>query len=180
MKELPKSILKCLEHPPLLAYEIMRRICLRLLGVVGGDRAADVIHQALHATDQGSQIAALTALGNWTDDSQFTMLLEFVDGQQKDAPLREMGFKQALRFLKQRPQGEGLEALWKALAATAVEANSRQEKLRVIHGLTTLRDDWALGLLEFFVEDPDDEVSYKAEKALEKMNATITNPKYRP
>jgi hypothetical protein len=56
--------------------------------------------------------------------------------------------------------------MWKSLAH---EAQTSGEKGQIVTGLVKLIDDWAFAVIEFFVEDEDDKVSYRAEKALENM-----------
>jgi hypothetical protein len=56
--------------------------------------------------------------------------------------------------------------MWKALAR---EATSKTEKLKLITGLAQNVEDWAFAVVEFFAEDDDDDVSFKADKVLEHM-----------
>ena len=58
------------------------------------------------------------------------------------------------------------EDLWKMLAR---EAQTKAEKIALINQLSRFTDDWVFAVIEFFAEDGDDHVSFRAEKALERM-----------
>ena len=42
--------------------------------------------------------------------------------------------------------------------------------MKIVTGLASLTDDWAFAVVEFFEEDEDDDVSFRAERALERMD----------
>ena len=57
--------------------------------------------------------------------------------------------------------------MWKDLAQ---EASTESEKKQIVNGLAKIVEDWAFAVVEFFLEDENDEVSFRAEKALDYMN----------
>ncbi len=144
-----------------------RLIFIELLGAAGGDTASEVVTEALKNEDNKTRLAAVAALGNWADDTEFETLLDYVAEENNDT-LRKRAFDAAFQFLKiDRPRDEiDLEDMWKMLAR---EAQTQTEKMKIVTGLASLVDDWAFAVVEFFVEDDDDKVSFRAEKALEHM-----------
>ena len=140
---------------------------VELLGAAGGDVAAAVVQDALKSKDNKLRLAAVAALGNWADDSQFETLLDHMATEENDT-LRTRGFDSAFHFLKiERERDEvALEDMWKLLARLA---QVPAEKLKIVTGLANIVDDWAFAVVEFFVEDEDDKVSFRAEQALERM-----------
>lgn len=146
----------------------VRHAALRLLGRCGGDKALEIVRKALTGDEPKDQVAAIISIGGWTDDTAFPLLTEFIAAQ-TDAQLRGRAFDAALRFLgdgeiKREP--DALRDLWLQLTA---QAKSGAEKLKMIYGIVHFTDDWAVKLLEGYVEDDDDRVVDLAEKALEKV-----------
>ena len=88
--------------------------------------------------------------------------------EEEDDSLRKSAFNFAFQFLKiDRKRDEiDLEDMWKMLAR---EAQLETEKLKIVTGLASIVEDWAFAVVEFFVEDENDKVSFKAEQALERM-----------
>ena len=144
-----------------------KAIFLELLGATGGGTAAGIVKEALKSDSKKTRIAALAALGTWADDSQFDVLLDHMADEEDDA-LRRSAFTQALQFLKKDRKREvlALEDMWTGLAT---EAQTESEKLAIVVGLANLVEDWAFAVVEHFLEDEMDEVSFKAEKALDHM-----------
>ena len=73
-----------------------------------------------------------------------------------------------LQFLQKDRDRDALalEDMWKALAQ---EAATESEKIQIVNGLARIVDDWAFAVVEFFLEDANDNVSFRAEKALDFM-----------
>ena len=142
-------------------------IFLELLGSTGGDTAAGIIKETLKSDSKTTRIAAIAALGTWADDSQFDVLLDYMAGEQDDT-LRQRAFDSAYQFLTKDRKRDALalEDMWKALAQ---EAGSESEKKQIVFGLANIVDDWSFAVVEFFLEDENDEVSFRAEKALDYM-----------
>jgi serine/threonine protein kinase/HEAT repeat protein len=146
----------------------VRHAALRLLGRCGGDKALEPVKKALMGDSQKDQVAAIISIGGWTDDTVFPLLTEFIAGQ-TDEQLRSRAFDAAMRLLgdgeiKREP--DSLRDLWLQLAA---QAKTADEKLKIIRGVVHLTDDWAVKLLEGYVEDEDDRVQDLAERALDKV-----------
>ncbi|HBM77992.1 MAG TPA: hypothetical protein DD438_07765 [Verrucomicrobiales bacterium] len=142
-------------------------VFLELLGSTGGDTAASIVKTALENDDKKIRIAALAALGSWADDTQFDALLDYMTSEEDDT-LRRQAFSQAFQFLQKDRDRDGLalEDMWKALAQ---EAATESEKIQIVNGLAKIVEDWAFAVVEFFLEDENDEVSFRAEKALDFM-----------
>ena len=142
-------------------------IFLELLGSTGGDTAAGIIKETLKSDSKTTRIAAIAALGTWADDSQFDALLDYMAGEQDDR-LRQRAFASAYQFLTKDRKRDALvlEDMWKALAQ---EAGTESEKKQIVNGLANIVDDWSFAVVEFFLEDENDEVSFRAEKALDYM-----------
>lgn len=142
-------------------------IFLELLGSTGGDTAAGIIKETLKSDSKTTRIAAIAALGTWADDSQFDALLDYMAGEQDDR-LRQRAFASAYQFLTKDRKRDALvlEDMWKALAQ---EAGTESEKIQIVNGLANIVEDWSFAVVEFFLEDENDEVSFRAEKALDYM-----------
>ena len=142
-------------------------VFLELLGSTGGDSAASIVKTALESEDKKIRIAALAALGSWADDTQFDALLDYMTSEEDDT-LRRQAFAQAFQFLQKDRDRDGLalEDLWKDLAQ---EAATESEKIQIVNGLAKIVEDWAFAVVEFFLEDENDKVSFRAEKALDFM-----------
>ena len=82
--------------------------------------------------------------------------------------LRRRAFDSAFQFLMIDRERDDLdlEDMWKDLAR---EAQTREEKMQIFTGLANIIEDWAFAVVEFFVEDDDDKVNFRAEQALEHM-----------
>lgn len=147
----------------------VKRGYLELLGSAGGEDAAAIVNSALTDEDKKTQLAALAALRSWPDDTMFEAIIDYATGQEDDL-LRNQSFETAYSFLKiDRERDEiDLEDMWKLLAR---EARTTKEKRQIIDGMARLTDDWAFSVVEFFEEDDDDQVSYRAEQARERMES---------
>ena len=144
-----------------------RLIFIELLGAAGGKEATIVVEKALASESQMDRLAAIAALGTWADDTQFEMLLDHL-AEEEDERLRNTTFQSAYQFLmndRERDPGD-LERMWKDFAS---EARSPAEKMRIVNGLARIVEDWSFAIVEFFLEDKNDDVSFRAEKALEDM-----------
>ena len=142
----------------------------RLLGYVGGTKAAEVVKKALASEDKKEQLAAAVALGCWADDSMFESLIEFTD-KVTDEQLRARVFDAGYRFLsipdRKRDADLGQD-FWKLLAKSA---KTRDEQMKIIRGLANNEtDEWAVTVIEYFVDEAkDDAVIDLAEKALDRV-----------
>jgi len=71
---------------------------IRLLGCVGGGKAAATVTAALAATDPDEQLAAAVALASWPDDTMFERLINYLDTL-TNAPSRALVFDACVRFV---------------------------------------------------------------------------------
>jgi serine/threonine protein kinase len=146
----------------------VRHAALRLLGRCGGDKALELVKKALTGDSPRDQVAAIISISGWADDSAFPVLIDFISSQ-LDPQLRSRSLDAAIRALgdgnvKREPDTQ--RDLWLQLAA---QAKSSAEKLKIIRGVVHFTDDWAVKLLEGYVEDEDDRVGDLAEQALDKV-----------
>lgn len=144
---------------------------LRLSGAAGGAEAAKVVQAALKAKDDAMKNAAIAALGQWADDSEFETLTDFIEDTENEA-LRKKAFDSAYAFLRlpSKREAEDSGDLWRILAGSA---RSQREKLQIIGGMANQKHEWAVPVLEFFTEDDDDKVADKAERAKERLERRI-------
>ena len=94
---------------------------IRLLGCVGGSKAAATVTAALAATDKDEQLAAAMALASWPDDSMFERLINYL-GTLGDAPSRALVFDACVRFVANPNPARSPEnnlKLWDLLASNA-------------------------------------------------------------
>ncbi len=71
---------------------------IRLLGCVGGVKAADTITTALASTDKKEQLAAAMGLASWPDDAKFESLITYL-GTLTDAQTRKLVFDACIAFV---------------------------------------------------------------------------------
>ncbi|MFP6895582.1 MAG: protein kinase [Roseibacillus sp.] len=142
-------------------------VFIELLGSAGGDAAASIVENALKSKDTKTRLAGIAALGSWADDTEFESLLDYMADEENDT-LRRRAFDSAFQFLMIDRERDDLdlEDMWKDLAR---EAQTREEKMQIFTGLANIIEDWAFAVVEFFVEDDDDKVNFRAEQALEHM-----------
>jgi hypothetical protein len=148
----------------------VRHSMIRLLARAGGPAAEEIVKKALAGEDKKDQIAAIRSMGTWVDSSVFETLIEFLE-EQEDELTKANAFDAGFRFLNDKERqlsDEDSEDFWKMLARNA---KTRAEKERIIIGLANSEtDDWAVSVVEYFVDEGDDDaVIDRAEKALERM-----------
>ncbi|MGB0992927.1 MAG: protein kinase domain-containing protein [Akkermansiaceae bacterium] len=145
---------------------------LRLLATAGGEKANKAVTEALKSDKVPLQSAAIAALGNWADDSQFENLADFIS-ETENEKLRNNAFDAAYNFLRKdrKRDPEDLGDLWKTLAGSA---QTQREKLKIISGMANQKHEWAIPVLEYFTEDKDDKVISKAEMAKERLERRIS------
>lgn len=147
-----------------------RHSLMRLLARSGGDKAAEVVNQALEGEDALDKQAAVIALGLWADDSMFETLTAFVD-ETEDEKLRARAFDGALAFLRDKSRKrseEDNEDFWKTLASSA---KTSKEQLKMVQALGSGEpSDWSMSVVEYFYDESDsDDVQDLAEKALRRL-----------
>jgi serine/threonine protein kinase/HEAT repeat protein len=147
----------------------VRHAALRLLGRCGGDKALEIVKNALTAEDKKDQVAAIISLGGWTSDAAFAPLIDFM-ATETNQQTRSRVLDAAERLLANadiKREPDALRDLWLQLAT---QAKTSGEKIRIIRRLATFTEDWAVKLLEGYVKDEDDAVADLAEKALHRVN----------
>lgn len=136
---------------------------LRLVGTAGGKEASKTVRDALTSNDEAAQNAAVKALGQWADASEFNTLTSFIDDVDNDT-LRKRAFDAAISFLK-LPRKKKLTNVGKHWKALSDIAHTQYEKLKIIQGMATQKEQWAMNILTPYLKDKDDKVSDIAEKA---------------
>ncbi len=129
--------------------DLSRFMLLNLMARCGGATAATFMKTFLDDREIKNQIAAISALGSWADDSGFESLTTFISST-NDLDLRNRAFDSALRFLS-TPAAKGTPSSfpnhWKRLAA---QAGTSDEQDKIVRGLAIHRDDWAMQLTAQF------------------------------
>jgi hypothetical protein len=146
--------------------ENTRLAMLRLLGRCGTSKALDLVKQSLDSPEPAKQIAAVTALSAWADDSAFPLLIAYIAGC-TDETLRPKAFDAALRFVSQPSvTGDSASAkkLWTELNG---QAKTRLEREKMIRGLVNFEDDWSVKLIEGYQDSDDGKIQELATKALD-------------
>lgn len=141
-------------------------IFMRLMATTGTRDARTVIQNELTAPSDARKRRALEALGNWPDDSVIELLIEFLDRAELSPELKGKAFESAVAILateRERDQAMYKDS-WSQLARKAPTVPSKRlliSKIRRIPG------EWVDNILIFLQGDPDDDVSYDAEKAMD-------------
>ncbi|MBK1829239.1 serine/threonine protein kinase [Verrucomicrobiaceae bacterium R5-34] len=148
---------------------------LRLTGAAGGTNAAETVIEALNSKDTSLQSAAIAALGQWADDSQFETFITFIEDTGNDG-LRRQAFDAAYGFLREERKREpkALGKLWKLLADTA---QSQREKLQIIAGMANQKHQWAMPILQELKKDKDNKVADKADRASSILKRRLSEKK---
>lgn len=137
---------------------------LRLMGSAGGDDAADLVADTLDSDDSKMKVAAIFALRNWPDDSQFDALFEYASEEQDDR-LRAEAFSGLVSFLKDHPEldEDDKSIYWNDVASIAT---GETEQRIVVDSTVSQTGAWADDILDYFIESGDtEEVQFRAEKA---------------
>ena len=137
---------------------------LRLMGSAGGDEASDLVADTLASDDPKMKVAAIFALRNWPDDSQFDALYEYASEEQDDR-LRAEAFSGLVSFLKAHPEldEDDKSIYWNDVASIAT---GETEQRIVVDAMVSQTGAWADDVLDYFIESGDTEkVQFRAEKA---------------
>ena len=146
---------------------------LRLSGAAGGSENSKIVRAALDANDVSLNHAAITALGQWADTSEFETLTTFID-EADDDTLRKRAFDSAYTFLQKQDSlsTRNKTRLWKALAEVAY---SEREKIKISSSMVKQKEQWAMTILDTFSRDADSTVRDYASKAKDKLQRHIEN-----
>ena len=137
---------------------------LRLMGPAGGDEASNLISKTLAADDPKMKVAAIFALRNWPDDSQFDTLFEYASEEQ-DIRIRTEAFQGLVSFLKSHPEldEDDKSIYWEDVASIAT---GETEQRMVVDAMVSQTGGWADDVLDYFIESGDtDKVQFRAERA---------------
>ena len=137
---------------------------LRLMGSAGGDEASSLIAKTLAADDPKMKVAAIFALRNWPDDSQFDTLFEYASEEQ-DIRIRTEAFQGLVSFLKSHPEldEDDKSIYWEDVASIAT---GETEQRMVVDAMVSQTGGWADDVLDYFIESGDtDKVQFRAERA---------------
>lgn len=171
------GVIKKAENPESYAQAILlnhrnapdenaRMALLRLGGAAGGDKVAQLVNDALKGDSDTMKAAAINALQNWPDDTQFTTLLDYT-GRESNSSLRSTAFSALINFLKEGPElDENTRSLlWGDIAGIATGTS---EQMQVVNSVVRETSKWAEEILDTFVEHGDtDDVKFGAERAKE-------------
>jgi len=141
---------------------------LRLMGASGGDEAAGIIGEALEGDNEKMKVAAAFALRYWPNDSQFETLYDYTTEEQDDG-LRKKAFEALVDFLNEGPEidDDDLSLYWGDVASIATGPT---EQKRVIDSMVSQDGAWADDILDYFVEEGDNEkIQFHAEKAKDRL-----------
>ena len=137
---------------------------LRLMGSAGGDEASNLISKTLAADDPKMKVAAIFALRNWPDDSQFDTLFEYASEEQ-DIRIRTEAFQGLVSFLKSHPEldEDDKSIYWEDVASIAT---GETEQRMVVDAMVSQTGGWADDVLDYFIESGEtDKVQFRAERA---------------
>ncbi len=160
----------------LVTDDISRASLLRLMGSTGGDEVADLVTKSLASDSETMKIAAILALEDWPDDSQFETLLEYTKDEQEDR-LRKEAFEALVNFLKKCPgiHEDDKSLYWNDVA---VIATGTSEQISVIDQMPEQGAAWADDILDYFLENADnDTVDARAERAKDRLDEKIRRAK---
>jgi len=146
---------------------------LRLSGAAGGSENSKIVRAALDSNDASLNHAAITALGQWADTSEFETLTTFID-EADDDTLRKRAFDAAYTFLQKQDSlsTRNKTRLWKALAEVAY---SEREKIKISSSMVKQKEQWAMTILDTFSRDSNSTVRDYASKAKDKLQRHIEN-----
>ena len=141
----------------------VKHATLRIIGMVGGDQAMEIIRTNLTNPDIKTKIAALGALGNSSDDSAYTMLIDYLAAE-TNLSHRGLAFDAAIKYsseTKQNPQ-----AAWEKIAA---QAKIQEDEMKLINAIANIDPHpWAFAILENIAKNSANDASVtRAERAID-------------
>ena len=145
---------------------------LRLLGATGSTEAERVVEEALSSNETTLKISAYASLANWRDDSFFDKQFKAAS-LERSKMLRTHAFDSLINFLKGDAKfgAQSKQRMWTKVGSDLRDTRERKTFIRTLATLATKDDGWAIGLVTPLVRDPDDDVSFLAEQALEAMKS---------
>jgi len=151
----------------LSAYEsasndTIRHSILRLIGRTGGEQALALARDNLDSPDVKNNIAAIVALGSWTGQDGYKLLLKYLSTA-SDLQLRDRAFKSAFQFTSQST--DNIQENWTLLAE---QTKLQEEQLSLIRGLANIPPEpWNFAILQDIVANSDNDAAVDlAERAI--------------
>jgi len=145
--------------------DVIRHTMLRLIGGIGGEEPLELAKRNLDSEKTEDRIAAIVALGQWSDQSGFKALTGFLaSGPELD--LRNRAYASAYQYAM-KSTGD-TEEIWTLLKA---ESKTQDEQLNLIRGIANVTPaPWAYSILENIVTTADsDKVIDLAERAIVRL-----------
>ena len=142
-----------------------RQAFLRVLGAAGGSEAARVISDALESDDTATRISAFAALQGGGNPATFNQLYGAAT-KEKNPQVRGTAFESLLSYSKNSTDlsPDDQRKMWTKVASNLRDSG---EKRKFIAAIATVRTSWAAFLVRPLTSDADDDVSFRAEKALQ-------------
>jgi hypothetical protein len=155
----------------------VQQATLRLLGQTGAAQAASAINRVLESGRADLELAAITALREWPDDTQVDRLGELAD-KSKSENVRNAAYETYVRVLalnqdrKREPQQ--LAAWWQK---ARLMADSKRRKLDLVRGLANVPEPFALQIVTQLLADSDADVKSYATQAKLQIESAIRKAK---
>jgi serine/threonine protein kinase/HEAT repeat protein len=132
--------------------EVTRHSILRLLGLIGGDKALAIAKENLNSQQQNDKFAAITALSKWKTSEGLNVLIDFLSSQ-TDLSIRSKVFSAAIDFTKYAEEGQQLN--WTLLASNA---KTQDEILNLIRNLASApAEPWNIAIIRKFMASSKNE-----------------------
>ena len=146
-----------------------KKAYLRLLGSTGGNSSKEVIQEALKSENKSIRISAYKAMQDWPDNSMIQPMLDAL-GSETDPDMQSYAFDAAVRFLAENKEMNETSRVrhWKKLVD---ETRNDKQKGNLIQSISQSKERWAIPILQFYLEDDNDDIIYLSERELEKIES---------
>ena len=145
-----------------------KKAYLRLLGSSGNISSREVLAEALKSEDDSLRISAYRAIGDWPDSSMFSLMFDALTSE-PEGEIQTYGFNTVANFLTKNEEMKNATLLrhWKRLVD---EAKNDKQKAQIIQSLGQQEARWTIPILQYYLEDNNDDITYLAELELDKLN----------
>ncbi len=142
--------------------EATRHTILRLIGLIGGDKALALVKENLKSEQLNDKYAAITALSKWKSNDGLNALIDFLSSQ-TDLTIHSRAFAAAIDYCKMAETGHQLN--WTLLATNA---KTQDEILNLIRNLANApAEPWNIAILKkFMTSSKNEDVIDLAEKVI--------------
>jgi serine/threonine protein kinase len=141
--------------------DTVKHAALRLLGYVGGEQALGFVKESLNSSNVKDKMAALGALGNWTDNAGFGILMDYIKTE-TDLRNRALAFDTAIKYASESETNA--EENWKKISE---QSKTEEDQQKLITGLANCSPDpWVFAILQDIVKTSDGSVIRRAEGAI--------------